>query len=113
MPRGGRRPGAGAPRNNFNAMGRGNSSRRLRLIYTFMAYHPDQRALGLELYNAGFFRGSPFYSPYEVPEICRYIWEVYFDRSRPRQSITINDADSPSSRPAPRPNPRRARKNRQ
>jgi hypothetical protein len=113
MPRGGRRPGAGAPRNNFNAIGRGNSSRRLRLIYTFVTYHPDQRALANELYAAGFFRGSPPYSPYELPDIYRYIWEVYFDCSRPGQSISINPAHSLSPRTAPPPASRRASKKRQ
>ncbi len=52
-PRGGRRPGAGAPKGNANAMRGSNSSLRAWLVYYAMHLHPDPRAVALELHRAG------------------------------------------------------------
>ena len=43
MPRGGRRPGAGAPKGNFNAVKSGTSSRRLRIAMATMLAVPEYR----------------------------------------------------------------------
>jgi hypothetical protein len=57
MPRGGRRPGAGAPRGNFNALRHGSRSRSSRVSELLGAFvsHPERRQLLGELYDAGFF----------------------------------------------------------
>ena len=53
MPRGGRRPGAGAPRGNLNALKNGTRSRHLRtLIIALMAF-PQTRAALLHLRAKG------------------------------------------------------------
>jgi hypothetical protein len=45
MPRGGRRPGAGAPKGNFNAVKSGTSSRRMRFALTTLLAVPEYRHL--------------------------------------------------------------------
>ena len=46
MPRGGRRPGAGAPKGNLNALKNGSRSRQLRtLIIALMAFPQTRNAL--------------------------------------------------------------------
>lgn len=54
MPRGGKRPGAGAPKGNFNHLQRGNDSVRLRMVYLALLAYPDKRTLILDLRRAGF-----------------------------------------------------------
>ncbi|MEX2245133.1 MAG: hypothetical protein WEC75_00430 [Dehalococcoidia bacterium] len=49
MPRGGRRPGAGAPRGNLNALKTGAHSRRARTVITALLANPDTRAVLLKL----------------------------------------------------------------
>jgi len=48
MPRGGKRPGAGAPRGNLNAVRTGRYSTRLRAIATGLALVPEVRDFLLE-----------------------------------------------------------------
>ena len=43
MPRGGRRPGAGAPKGNYNAFKDGRNSRRLRELAAILALIPRTR----------------------------------------------------------------------
>lgn len=45
MPRGGKRPGAGAPRYNINALKNGRRSRQLKALYAFLVLHPVFRNL--------------------------------------------------------------------
>ena len=45
MPRGGRRPGAGAPKHNFNALKNGMYSDRMRRILVILLEHPLFRLL--------------------------------------------------------------------
>ncbi|MBI5288417.1 MAG: hypothetical protein HY873_05550 [Chloroflexi bacterium] len=54
MPRGGRRPGAGAPKGNFNGVTNGASSVRLRMVYQAVLLYPDKPALIADLHRAGF-----------------------------------------------------------
>ena len=48
MPHGGRRPGAGAPRGNLNALKTGRYSRRLRTIAKALGMVPEVSAILLE-----------------------------------------------------------------
>jgi hypothetical protein len=60
MPRGGRRPGAGAPRGNTNGLRNGKHCLRARFVVAALRTHPEQRALALALRDAGFLvRRSP------------------------------------------------------
>ena len=43
MPRGGRRPGAGAPKGNYNAFKHGRNSRRIRELAEILALVPPTR----------------------------------------------------------------------
>ena len=70
MPRGGRRPGAGAPKGNFNHLTRGQSSLRMRLIYLALLAYPDKRALVLDLRRAGYVQHHHFDSPNRRPFIA-------------------------------------------
>jgi hypothetical protein len=49
MPRGGPRPGAGAPRGNLNALKTGAHSRRFRAVIAALLIHPDTRRVLLTL----------------------------------------------------------------
>ena len=49
MPRGGPRPGAGAPRGNLNALKTGAHSRRFRAVIAALLTHPDTRRVLLTL----------------------------------------------------------------
>jgi hypothetical protein len=49
MPRGGRRPGAGAPRHNLNALKSGRHSIQLRALILALIASPKARALLLRL----------------------------------------------------------------
>ena len=56
MPRGGRRPGAGAPKGNMNGFRNGNHCRRARLVYGALIAHPNPRAVAIALRDRGFYR---------------------------------------------------------
>ncbi len=53
MPRGGRRPGAGAPKGNFYAVKSGTSSRRMRLAFAALLAVPEYRHLVRFLLTSG------------------------------------------------------------
>ena len=53
MPRGGRRPGAGAPKGNFNAVKGGAYSRRMRLAMAVLLTVPEYRLMLKFLHGAG------------------------------------------------------------
>jgi hypothetical protein len=108
MPRGGKRPGAGAPRGNFNAVTRGNNSERLIAVYVLATLHPDQHALAHELIDARVITRPPRPSRVAMRLAVTYIWNTYFDRSAARQSITIKQ---PVSSPARLPKTKNCRSN--
>jgi hypothetical protein len=56
MPRGGRRPGAGAPKGNFNAMKSGKFSPRVRGVIAALMLLPETRTVLLELGRRGISR---------------------------------------------------------
>lgn len=53
MPRGGRRPGAGAPKGNFNAVKGGAYSRRMRFAMAVLLTVPEYRLMLKFLHTAG------------------------------------------------------------
>jgi hypothetical protein len=53
MPRGGRRPGAGAPKGNLNALNRGARSRRLGAVLAALLSEPEIRQIILGLLLGG------------------------------------------------------------
>ena len=112
MPRGGRRPGAGAPRHNFNAMRSGNFSRRAAVVLAAIHAHQDWHALALDLQSAGFLDDRGRFNG-DIPGVTRYCYELFFVRSRHGQSTSIKPADSPPSEKAPRADSKRAPKKRQ
>lgn len=68
MPRGGKRPGTGARKGNFNALRSGNHSVRLVAVYFAMLEHPDKRALAAWLFDDGVLRRDrPFDRRRDLP----------------------------------------------
>lgn len=92
MPRGGKRPGAGAPKGNFNGVRTGNHSARMLMVYLALVNYPEEglKALGDDLYEQGF---------YEAAVQCRNQWgrmiapdterQQAIDRTNTRARMTI------------------------
>ncbi len=105
MPRGGRRPGAGAPKGNFNAVRSGNRSKRMLMVYLAMINHPDKLALGRELYEHGLIhpprgpRRQVFNG--DVRPIVNYLYHRWFDRSDDGQSPSIEEMQFAARTPRP------------
>ena len=81
MPRGGRRPGSGAPRGNANAATRGGASPRAYLVFAAMCLHPNNRAIVRLMRQLGIHLPGP------DPDLRRVITEIYpaiFDCSHPQ-----------------------------
>ena len=104
MPRGGKRPGAGAPKGNFNAVRSGNRSKRMLMVYLAMVKHPDKLALAHELLAQGLIhrprgpRKEVFNG--DVRPIVNYLYHRWFDRSDDGQSPAIEEKRS-AARVAP------------
>ena len=98
MPRGGRRPGAGAPRGNFNAVRSGNRSRRMLMVYLALVNHPDQLAVGRALLAHGLIhrprgpRRECFNG--DVRPIVNYLYHRWFDSPDDGQSHSITNIQS-------------------
>jgi hypothetical protein len=60
MPRGGRRPGAGAPRGNLNALKTGARSRQLRAVLAALLIEPHTRRVLLDLARRDRLRSKEF-----------------------------------------------------
>lgn len=94
MPRGGRRPGAGAPKGNFNAVRSGNRSRRMLMVYLALINHPDKRAIARELAEHGLIhpprgpRREVFSG--DVRPIVAYLYRRWFDNPESGQSPSID-----------------------
>ncbi len=96
MPRGGKRPGAGAPKGNFNAVRSGNYSSRMLMVYLALVNHPDHKALAWDLCEHGFFPPPRKRFNKDVRGVVDYLWRKWFDRLEGKQSETIrNDQPSP------------------
>ena len=94
MPRGGRRPGAGAPKGNFNGLKSGRRNERLEMIAAAMIACPDRRALYVELRRLGFYRPD---GSIDTKRSAPYLWRKWFDKPRGRQSNAINRDQTPDS----------------
>lgn len=95
MPRGGRRPGAGARKGNTNALTSMNHSPRARLVYELILLHPDKRALGQILIDNGLSLPRKF-TPAEYRRVVEILYKHFFDSSAGKQSTTINHDQPPS-----------------
>ena len=116
MPRGGRRPGAGAPKGNMNGFRNGARCLRARLVYGALIAHPNQRAVAFALRDAGFYRppahGEPSRTnPYvfdkrDTAAVVAFLYPRLFDCPRTVQSTSNQtqpaiDAQPPRSSPPP------------
>ena len=99
MPRGGRRPGAGAPKGNFNAVRSGNHSRRMLMVYLAVINNPDPRAVIMALYRAGFFPANRFNG--NLRGAVAFLYRLLFDSPCPEQSTAIKDGQTATPDPLP------------
>jgi len=95
MPRGGRRPGAGARKGNTNAMRSMNYSARARLVYELILLYPDKRALGQILIDNGLSLPRKF-TRAEYRRAVEIWYKHFFDSSAGKQSTTINHDQPPA-----------------
>ena len=90
MPRGGKRPGAGAPRGNLNGLRTGMHTPRMLLVYRVIIKHPDRKALAHELYHAGFFPPPRYRFNQNVGGITDYLYRRWFEGFEGMHEIAIN-----------------------
>jgi hypothetical protein len=94
MPRGGRRPGAGARKGNTNAMTNMNHSPRARVLFRLFLACPDKRPI-MELLMAN---GINIHHRLTRPELriaIAVFHRYFFDRSAAKQSETIKHDQPP------------------
>jgi hypothetical protein len=89
MPRGGRRPGAGAPKGNLNALRGGAFSERHRIAFALLECHPDRRQLAADMYAAGLISNRRNFK-FDMRKITRYLYQLWVDRFAEDQSVTID-----------------------
>lgn len=82
MPRGGKRPGSGAPKGNFNALKGGGNSARFMLVYLTLVEYPDKRGLALLLRDAGFIEPGREFRRRDLPAVFDFLWRHWFDHQR-------------------------------
>jgi hypothetical protein len=111
MPRGGRRPGAGAPKGNFNAVTTGNNSMRLLLVGAKIMIlkddltRVDERARLKQIFiESGCFPLPTRQFNGDLKRLVEILWREWFDSHQSTQSNAIKDL--PRFR-APRPSARR------
>ena len=80
MPRGGRRPGSGAPRGNANAVSTGGTSGRAYLAFAAMCIHPNNRAIIRLCRRLGL---STSHMPTLTRRLIEEIYPAVFDPSHP------------------------------
>jgi hypothetical protein len=102
MPRGGRRPGAGARKGNTNALKSMNHSPRARMVYELLLIHPDKRLLGQILIDNGLSLPRKF-TPRDRRRAIEIYYNHFFDRSDPKQSTTIKHKQPPAPATAEHP----------
>ena len=106
MPRGGKRPGAGAPKGNFNGVRSGNHSSRMLMVYLAIVNHPGHRALARDLYEHGFFPPPRKCFNNDVRGLVSYLWHKWFDCIGAAQSTAIKSNQPSALQPAlPASNP--------
>ncbi len=94
MPRGGRRPGAGARKGNTNALKSINNSPRAQMVYEVISVHPDKRALGQILIDNGLSLPRKF-TPADTRRAVAIYYKHFFDSPEPKQSKRSTTADNP------------------
>ncbi len=99
MPRGGKRPGAGAPKGNFNGMRTGNNSRRMQMVYLALLNHPDRNSVIWELYEQGFFPPPRKRFNGDVRGVVTYLYHRWFDSPARVQSMEIKPEQPQSAAP--------------
>jgi len=99
MPRGGRRPGAGAPRGNVNALRSGNRSRRMREVAVGLRVleergdTPALREILIAVRDAGLM--VPRGRRYDWPKVLPLIHPMIVDRVR--ATVNPNNQSRPRS----------------
>jgi len=102
MPRGGKRPGSGARKGNFNALKGGGNSARFMLVYFTLVEYPDKRALALLLRDAGFIEPGRAFRRRDLPAVFDFLWRHWFDRSPENDQRTVKAPRDPAPAvPAP------------
>jgi hypothetical protein len=100
MPRGGRRPGAGAPKGNFNAMTTGNNSVRMLLVYMNLvrlsdpnnpALTAERKQLGQWLVEGGFINPPRYRFNDDTKGAIEFLWRKWFDSPHATQPKAIKD----------------------
>jgi hypothetical protein len=79
MPRGGKRPGAGAPKGNLNGLRRGNHSERLFMVLLAVREHPAPKELAHELLHAGFLRPRNHRFTGDLRGVVAYLYDRWFE----------------------------------
>ena len=101
MPRGGYRPGSGAPKGNANAMTNGNHSKRLKRLMGAFKSHPNVR----EILRIGYITGVIVPGQrLNVPLFVEVMYPAVFDKSHPlfNQINQRPEAGYPGPPPWPR-----------
>jgi len=101
MPRGGKRPGAGAPKGNFNALRSGNFSSRMLMVYLAVVNHPDHKTLARDLFEHGFFPPPRKRFNKDIRGLVDYLYRKWFDSPESTQSITIKNNQPAPLQPLP------------
>ncbi len=111
MPRGGRRPGAGAPKGNFNGVTTGNNSMRMLMVGANIMIlrddltRVDERARLKQVFiESGCFPLPTRQFNGDLKRMVEILWREWFDSPQSTQSNAIKDL--PRFR-APRPSARR------
>jgi len=112
MPRGGKRPGAGAPRGNFNALKRGNHSPRVRFVLSLLRFLPEAREVAYPaVRRAGFYVPLPGKASRktmfngDVRAVVDLLYPLLFDRPAPAKQPNAEAVPPPR-----KPNSRFARR---
>ena len=100
MPRGGKRPGAGAPRGNFNGVRTGDHSVRMLAVYLALVNYPEEglKALGDDLYKQGFYPPPEKRFNGDLRGFVAYLYRRWFDSPAEIQSNAIKPNQTQSNR---------------
>lgn len=91
MPHGGKRPGAGAPKGNFNGVRTGKHSQRMLEVYLLLVSYPPHlvRDLAKDLHNRGFFPPPSRRFNGDLRGVVAYLHNRFFDSAIELQSNPI------------------------
>ncbi len=106
MPRGGKRPGAGAPRGNFNGVRTGNHSTRMLMVYLALINYPERgkKALACDLYEQGFYPPPRKRFNGDLRGLVAYLYRRWFDSpaeiqsspTKPTQTTAHHEPEPPA-----------------